>query len=107
MNLKATFIGAQRSSWAPGVPTMEEAGMPGFVMPAWHGVFAPAKTPVEVVSVLEKALAQVADDPSYRKTIEPTGTDIYYAPSQEFGSFLRDEIKRFGIILKESGAKAQ
>ena len=43
--------GAKRSAWAPDVPTMEEAGMPGFVMPAWHGVFAPAKTPAEVVSI--------------------------------------------------------
>jgi tripartite-type tricarboxylate transporter receptor subunit TctC len=95
--------GAKRSAWAPDVPTMEEAGMPGFVMPAWHGVFAPAKTPSDVVSVLEKALAQVANDPSYKATIEPTGTDIYYASSGEFSDFLRDEIMRFGAILKDSG----
>jgi tripartite-type tricarboxylate transporter receptor subunit TctC len=99
--------GAARSAWAPDIPTMEEAGMPGFVMPAWHGVFAPARTPADVVGVLEKALAKVADDPSYRKTIEPTGTDIYYASSQEFGAFLRAEITRFGIILKDSGTKVQ
>jgi tripartite-type tricarboxylate transporter receptor subunit TctC len=86
---------------------MEEAGMPGFVMPAWHGVFAPAKTPPEVVAILEAALAKVAEDPGYRKTIEPTGTDIYYAPSAEFGAFLRSEIERFGMILKESGTKIQ
>jgi tripartite-type tricarboxylate transporter receptor subunit TctC len=99
--------GAKRSAWAPDVPTMEEAGMPGFVMPAWHGVFAPAGTPPEIVKVLETTLAKVADDPAYRKTIEPTGTDIYYAPSQAFGAFLRDEIARFGTILKESGTKVQ
>ena len=99
--------GAKRSAWALDIPTMEEAGMPGFVMPAWHGVFAPAKTPPEVVGVLESALARVADDQAYRKTIEPTGTDIYYAPSRAFGEFLRDEIKRFGAILQESGTKAQ
>jgi tripartite-type tricarboxylate transporter receptor subunit TctC len=99
--------GAVRSAWAPDIPTMQEAGMPGFVMPAWHGVFAPARTPADVVGVLEKALAKVADDPSYRKTIEPTGTDIYYASSQEFGAFLRAEITRFGIILKDSGTKVQ
>jgi tripartite-type tricarboxylate transporter receptor subunit TctC len=97
--------GARRSAWAPDIPTMEEAGMRGFVMPAWHGVFAPAKTPAEVVGILEQALAKVANDPSYKKTIEPTGTDIYYAPSKEFGAFLRAEITRFGIILKDSGAK--
>ena len=46
--------GAKRSAWALDIPTMEEAGMPGFVMPAWHGVFAPAKTPPEIVGVLER-----------------------------------------------------
>ena len=55
-----------------------------------------------MVGILEKGLAKVADDPAYRKTIEPTGTDIYYAPSLEFATFLRDEIKRFGTILRES-----
>jgi len=99
--------GAKRSAWATDIPTMEQAGMPGFIMPAWHGVFAPAKTPPDIVKVIETALARVADDPAYRKTIEPTGTDIYYANSAEFGAFLRSEIQRFGAILKESGTKAQ
>ena len=43
--------------------------VPYFVMPAWHGIFAPASTPSDVVSVLEKALAKVADDPSYRNLL--------------------------------------
>jgi tripartite-type tricarboxylate transporter receptor subunit TctC len=97
--------GAKRSAWAMDVPTMEEAGMPGFVMPAWHGVFAPAKTPPEIIAVLEAALAKVADDQDYRKKIEPTGTDIYYASSNAFGDFIRSEIDRFGAILKQSGTK--
>jgi tripartite-type tricarboxylate transporter receptor subunit TctC len=97
--------GATRSAWAPEIPTMEEAGVPGFVMPAWHGVLAPAKTPKEIVGVLEKALAKVAADADYKKTIEPTGTDIYYAPSDEFGKFIKSEIERFGTILKQSGTK--
>jgi tripartite-type tricarboxylate transporter receptor subunit TctC len=97
--------GATRSAWAPEIPTMEEAGMPGFVMPAWHGVLAPAKTPQEIVDILEKALARVAQDPGYKKTIEPTGTDIYYAPSKEFGAFIASEIKRFGEILNRAGTK--
>ena len=81
--------------------------MPGFVMPAWHGVFAPANTPHDVVSVLEQALAKVANDASYRKLIEPTGTDVYYAPSQEFGVFLREEIQRFAEILKDAAPRPQ
>jgi tripartite-type tricarboxylate transporter receptor subunit TctC len=99
--------GAKRSAWALDVPTMEEAGMSGFVMSAWHGVFAPANTPSDVVSVLENALAKVANDPSYRKLIESTGTDIYYVSSHEFGVFVREEIQRFGATLKGAGAKPQ
>jgi tripartite-type tricarboxylate transporter receptor subunit TctC len=99
--------GAARSSWAPDVPTMVEAQVPDFVMPAWHGVFAPANTPAEVVDVLEKALARVAADPDYKKTLEPTGTDIYYAPSKEFDRFVRSEIERFRQIIEISGTKIE
>jgi tripartite-type tricarboxylate transporter receptor subunit TctC len=95
--------GAQRSSWAPDVPTMEESGMPGFVMPAWHAVFAPAQTPKPIVATLEAALAKVAQDPAYKKLLEPTGTDVYYASSKELTVFLESEIKRFGAILKTAG----
>jgi tripartite-type tricarboxylate transporter receptor subunit TctC len=97
--------GATRSSWAPEVPTMVEAGIADFVMPAWHAVFAPAGTPREIVDVLEQGLAQVAADPEYKRTIEPTGTDIYYASSQELDRFLRSEIARFRQIIEISGTK--
>jgi tripartite-type tricarboxylate transporter receptor subunit TctC len=97
--------GAARSSWAPDVPTMVEAQIADFVMPAWHGVFAPANTPREIVDVLEKGLSRVAADPEYKKTLEPTGTDIYYASSQEFDRFVRSEIERFRQIIQISGTK--
>jgi tripartite-type tricarboxylate transporter receptor subunit TctC len=99
--------GAARSSWAPEVPTMTEANIADFVMPAWHGVFAPANTPGEVVDALDKALARVAADPGYRKDLEPTGTDVYYAPSKEFDRFVRSEIERFGEIIRISGTKTE
>jgi tripartite-type tricarboxylate transporter receptor subunit TctC len=86
---------------------MVEAQVPDFVMPAWHGVFAPANTPSEVVDVLEKALARVAADPDYKKTLEPTGTDIYYASSKEFDRFVRSEIERFRQIIEISGTKTE
>jgi len=95
--------GAKRSSWAPDVPTMEESGMPGFVMPAWHAVFAPAKTPKPIVEKLESALATVAQNPDYRKLLEPTGTDVYYASSKDLTTFLESEIDRFGTILQTAG----
>jgi tripartite-type tricarboxylate transporter receptor subunit TctC len=82
---------------------MEESGMPGFVMPAWHAVFAPAQTPKPIVATLEAALAKVAQDPAYKKLLEPTGTDVYYASSKELTVFLESEIKRFGAILKTAG----
>jgi tripartite-type tricarboxylate transporter receptor subunit TctC len=64
-----------------------------------------ANTPAEVIDVLEMALARVAADPDYRKDLEPTGTDIYYAPSKEFDQFVRSEIERFREIIRISGAK--
>lgn len=94
--------GNARSSWAPAIPTMEEAGMKGFVMPAWHGVFLPANTPEPIVKTLELALAKVAADPAYRASLLPTGTDVFFATSKDFGDFVASEIIRFAAITAQN-----
>ena len=94
--------GNARSSWAPTVPTMEEAGMKGFVMPAWHGIFLPASTPEPIVKTLEGALAKVAADPAYRASLLPTGTDVFFATSKDFHDFVASEIVRFGAITAQN-----
>lgn len=101
------ITGAERSSWLPEVPTMVESGFPGFVMPAWQGVFAPAGTPKEVVGVLEQAFAKVMADPDVKAKLEPTGTDVYYAPSREFGAFVQAQIDKYREVLTVSGTKAE
>jgi tripartite-type tricarboxylate transporter receptor subunit TctC len=95
--------GAKRSSFAPDVPIMAEAGMSDFVMPAWQGMLAPAGTPAEVIAVLEKGLAQVAADPSYAQALKATGTEVFYASSKDYDAFLRSQIARFKEIIKVSG----
>jgi tripartite-type tricarboxylate transporter receptor subunit TctC len=99
--------GATRSSFAPDVPLMAEAGMSDFVMPAWQGLLAPAGTPPEVVAVLEKGLAKVAADPSYAQALKATGTEVFYASSKDYDAFLRTEIARFEKIIEVSGIHAE
>ena len=95
--------GAARSTLAPDVPIMAEAGVPDFVMPAWQGLLAPANTPGDVIAVLEKGLAQVAADPSYAQALLPTGTEVFYAPSKDYAAFLQSEIERFKKIVDIAG----
>jgi tripartite-type tricarboxylate transporter receptor subunit TctC len=99
--------GATRSSFAPDVPLMAEAGVSDFVMPAWQGLLAPAGTPQEIVDVLEKGLAQVAADPSYADALKATGTEVFYASSKDYDAFLRSEIQRFKKIIEVSGIQTE
>jgi tripartite-type tricarboxylate transporter receptor subunit TctC len=99
--------GAARSSFAPDVPLMAEAGVSDFVMPAWQGLLAPAGTPQEIVDVLEKGLAQVAADPSYADALKATGTEVFYASSKDYDAFLRSEIQRFEKIIEVSGIQTE
>ena len=99
--------GAERSSWLPGVPTMIESGFPEFAMPAWQGIFAPANTPKPVIEILQQELAKVMTDPAVRKALEATGTDVYYAPSDQFGKFVQSEIARYRDIIAVTGIKPE
>lgn len=95
--------GANRSSWAPDIPTMAEAGVPDFVMPAWQGLFAPANTSTQIVAALEDGLRQVTDDPGYSRMLASNGTDAFYASSKGFDAFLRSEIERYQKLIATAG----
>jgi tripartite-type tricarboxylate transporter receptor subunit TctC len=98
---------AERSSWLPNVPTMIESGFPEFAMPAWQGIFSPAKTPLPVIEVLEKGLAEVMAEPEVKENLEATGTDVYYASSEKFGKFVQSEIERYGEVIAVTNTKPE
>ena len=99
--------GAERSGWAPQVPTMVEAGFADLVMPAWQGIFGPAHLPGTIVNKLYEAFSAVLTDPSIVKSLEAGGTDVYLADPQAFAQFLSREINRFREVVRISGAQPE
>lgn len=97
---------AERSALLPKVPTMVELGYAEFVLPAWQGIFAPAKTRKQVVEAIYGATAKTLADPAVVKAITTAGTDVKLEAPDEFTKFFRSQIDLYAKIVPMSGAKA-
>jgi len=101
------ITGRTRSAVVPGMPGMEEAGLPGYDISFWYGLFAPAGTPAEVIRRLFDATALVMQRPELRQSLARDGTDVSTSRSPEdFAAFLREDAKLWARVVRESGAKA-
>jgi tripartite-type tricarboxylate transporter receptor subunit TctC len=99
--------GAVRSPVLPDVPTIAEAGVPGYQATNWWGIIAPAGTPKEIVEKVRAALAAAQDSPETQKRLESEGADMVRMSPDEFGAFMVREMEKWGKVVKESGIKAQ
>jgi tripartite-type tricarboxylate transporter receptor subunit TctC len=105
--LKALAIASpQRALALPDVPTTSEAGLPGFEVGSWNGLFAPAKTPAAVIEQLSKAIAAAMADPGVRQRMIELGADPTFVPPDAFARFFADETVRWARVVKETGIKA-
>jgi tripartite-type tricarboxylate transporter receptor subunit TctC len=96
---------AKRSPELPNVPTMEEAGFPGFDSGSWQGVFVPTGTPKEVVEKLYAILLQTMKAPEVIERLSKGGVEAVTSPSSAaFGEFVAQEIQRWAKAVKDSGA---
>jgi tripartite-type tricarboxylate transporter receptor subunit TctC len=104
--LKAYGITAsKRSAELPAVPTMTEAGYPGFTSGSWQGVFVPTGTSKEIIDRLYAAVQQTMKSPEVIDRLTRSGVDIVLSPSQEaFAEFVAAETRRWGQVAKEAGA---
>jgi tripartite-type tricarboxylate transporter receptor subunit TctC len=89
------------------VPTMIEAGVPGFVITSWTGLFVPAATPAAVVGRLNGELVKAAHDPAYAKQMTALGVEAISSTPQEFGAFVESEVAKWGRAIRESGARVE
>jgi tripartite-type tricarboxylate transporter receptor subunit TctC len=94
-----------RSNLLPEVPTIAEAGVPGFDYPIWYGVWVPAGTPVGVVDKLAKDIAHVMDTPELRAWLEEHGADRMSMPQPEFARFVLKESESAQRIIKAAGLR--
>src|SRR4051812_7598553 len=98
---------AKRSAALPSVPTVAEAGVPGYELVSWFGLAAPAGTPPEIVNSLNTQIARVLADNEFLDRLKATGGDPLPMGAGEFHEFLASEIARWGRIIRETGAKLE
>jgi tripartite-type tricarboxylate transporter receptor subunit TctC len=97
---------AKRSPQLPDVPTLSEAGVPGYEFITWFGMIAPAGTPKEIVTRLHGALVKVVHAPDAKAQFERLGYDAVVSTPDEYAAYLRAEYEKYGKIIKLIGAKA-
>jgi tripartite-type tricarboxylate transporter receptor subunit TctC len=95
---------AKRSPELPNVPTIAEAGVPGYEATSWFGMFAPAGTPATVVTRLNTALVKVLADPEVKKKLAEQGAQPYSEKPEQFAAFIRGETAKWSKVVQESGA---
>ncbi|MBU69127.1 MAG: hypothetical protein CL858_27435 [Cupriavidus sp.] len=94
---------ATRSPQFPGVPTVAEAGVPGYDVTNWYGLVAPAGTPPDVVAQLNKALVKVMADPEIRHRLAISGMDATSDTPQQFARLLSTERAKWGDLIRKAG----
>lgn len=93
----------KRSAALPEVPTLDEAGLKGYEVTAWFGLAAPAATPREAVLRLNEALNRSTQDPQVRETLESRGATIVRGTPEDALAFVRNEIEKWGPVVKRAG----
>ena len=99
--------GAKRSPVLPELPTIAEAGVPGYEATNWWGIIAPAGTPKDVVDKVHAALTAVQDSPETQKHLESEGAAVVKMSSAEFGQFMVTEMDKWGKVVKAGNIKAE
>jgi tripartite-type tricarboxylate transporter receptor subunit TctC len=97
---------AKRLPAFPDIPAISEV-VPGFESNAWFGVFGPAGLPADVIRVLSEAVAKAVSSPELKKRLESEGAIPVGNTPAEFAAFVRVDLKRWGPVVKYSGAKPE
>jgi tripartite-type tricarboxylate transporter receptor subunit TctC len=96
---------AKRSSAAPDLPTMQEAGLPGYEAGLWFGLLAPAGTPPAVIEVLNRASNKALKSGEVDKTLIPQGIDPVGGSPEEFARFIAADLKRWSDVGEAAGLR--
>lgn len=99
--------GARRAEILPDVPTIAEAGVPGYEATNWWGIVAPAGTPPAIVAKLHDAITDVQNSDYTKKQFAAQGAEGVQMSSAEFGTFMVTEMNKWERVVKESGMKAE
>ena len=103
--LKALGVStAKRYAELPDVPSIAEAGVPGYDATIWLGLLAPPGTPRDVVLKINAEITRVLSNPEAKKLMASAGVDVATSTPEEFGALMRSELDRWGKVVRETGA---
>jgi tripartite-type tricarboxylate transporter receptor subunit TctC len=106
--LKALGVStATRSQEMPNVPTIAEAGVPGYEARVWIGMVAPAGTPHEIIAKLNGEIGRLVRTDELKKLLAPTGMEPDPDTPEQFGAYLKADYDKWGSVVRESGATVQ
>jgi tripartite-type tricarboxylate transporter receptor subunit TctC len=97
----------RRSPAFPDTPTVAEAALPGYAMPVWYGLMAPAGTPREAIAVLNREIERVLKEPDIRERFTTLGVAPTGGSADAFGAFLSAEVAKFTKLVAETGMKVE
>jgi tripartite-type tricarboxylate transporter receptor subunit TctC len=98
---------AKRTPAAPDIPTVAEAGVPGYDSGAWFGLLAPAGTPKPIVDKLTAETQRILKLPDVHERISSLGAEIVGSSSAEFGALIKSEIAKWAKVIKEAHVELQ
>lgn len=98
---------ARRLPLVADLPTLQEAGVPGYEMIGWNGIFVPKGTPADIQARLHDALARILKGDAARKQLADLGAEAIGNPQPEFATFVRQESTRWSKIIREKGIKPE
>lgn len=94
---------SKRSSMIPEVPTLSEAGVPGYDVTTWYGLLVPAGTPREIVARLHEAATAALAHPAVKKRFAQTDLEPATSAPEQFGAYIRSEVAKWAKVIKHSG----
>ena len=105
--LKALGVSSKtRSQFAPDVPSVDEAGVPGYDVTVWFGVLTVAGTPPDIVKRLNTEMVKILTSPDVKERISKSGVDVVAGSPEHFSGFLKSEVARWAKVIQEANIKA-
>jgi tripartite-type tricarboxylate transporter receptor subunit TctC len=101
------MTGDKRFELMPELPTIEQAGVPGFQVRNWYGVFVPAATSKDIVARLNSELVKILQMPDVRAKLIESGIETAWSTPEQFATYIQSETRRWAKVVKDSGARAE
>jgi len=98
---------AARSPIVPDIPTVAEAGLPGFESVQWYGVLAPARTPKDIITRLHDEVTRVLQQPEIKERLAGDGADLVGSTPEEFTRYIQSELTKWAKVARDAGIQPE